>query len=138
MSFPDQFPADDRNWEELLLAKEWTRVLAVGSPGVAFAANMTHYDTTTWGPVEWRMVGDELQLRGSAASISGVIPGSGSGIIAGLPAPPRRATFPVINSGAVTSYFYMSGDTLIFQGTLNSNWVPLDQVRYSTLRTTES
>jgi microcystin-dependent protein len=127
-----------------ITATAWTRVGAFGSGApVAFGNSLfTHYDFTTWGPVEYRKVGDEVQIRGSLKTSSGVTPGASSNLLAFGEGwrPQRHATFPHPYSTGAASYLYVSATTFMLINSLAypGNWVPLDHVRFSTAPATTS
>lgn len=126
----------------------WIRPAAAGTAlgdGITgavavFGTNITDYDVLGFpngaGPVTVRKVGDEVQVRGSVKTISGVVPGPSSALITfasgWTPAGPIQY-FPLAGTNPATAYLRTQGGTIWTSGTVASNWVPLDTVRFTTV-----
>lgn len=104
---------------------------------VVFGSTWTHYDTTTWGPVQWRLTREgRVELRGSAT-------GGATGLtdaLTGWPRdlwPRRSAAWPVayvVGNNAAAPYIYFdvtTGKLRVGQGDVNSSaWLSLDHVSW--------
>lgn len=124
------------HWEGELLAtsagvapEPWRTVGNAGEP--AFQNGWTHYDTTTWGPCQFRKdPHGVVWIRGSVKNGS-------SGAAFTLPVgyrPSRHAAWPIPYGGGATSYLMVrtTGTVEILNGDANTvAWTPLDTISFA-------
>jgi hypothetical protein len=139
----DLFQQDIRQGERIATVeravqapRHWTRIAADATQPVYFNAGWDHYDVTAggWGFAEYRILDDEVQLRGSVKLSSGAVPASGATPITVAPEyrPQRYAGFPFLLPATVAGLLYIgSPGVLTLSGAASSNRVFLDPVRFS-------
>jgi hypothetical protein len=110
-------------------AGPWIRIGSAGA-AVTFVGTATHYDLTTWGPAEYRKIGDEIQLRGSITTANA---GTAQLQFAAGWYPTRYVTFPIGSASAFASYIYIAPTNGLLQMTATGLgvWQPLDHIRFS-------
>jgi hypothetical protein len=106
----------------------WTRIGGAGA-AVQFINGSAHFDLTTWGPAEFRRIGDEVQLRGSVINASTMTTVLLTFAVGWRPF--RYVTLPA-TSGAAGTYLYINvSGQMVAQGYGAGAWLPLDNVRFS-------